>query len=96
MGPLYDGSQLKDNNMITINGQEYNSQEEFIEVMSDSCGLVERSKRKQLLTECDWVVVKAQEEGVSVPSEWVTYRTALRDMPTSAGWPLTHTWPTKP
>ena len=29
-------------------------------------------------------------------AEWVTYRKALRDLPTASGWPHTHTMPTKP
>ena len=42
---------------------------------------IERDKR---LTDSDWVVTKATEEGTSVPSDWKTYRQALRDLPSSA------------
>ena len=41
-----------------------------------------RSERNRLLTESDWVVVKAKEEhpNASIPSDWVDYRTELRDI----------------
>ena len=67
---------------------------------------IERDKR---LTDSDWVVTKAMEEGTSVPSAWKTYRQALRDLPSSATPSLGTTtggnfdigirgvtWPTKP
>ena len=67
---------------------------------------VERDKR---LAESDWVVTKAIENETSIPSEWKTYRQALRDLPSSAT-PVIGTtmggnydpgirdvtWPTKP
>ena len=37
-------------------------------------------KRDELLNESDWVVVKAQETNITIPSEWKTYRQALRDI----------------
>ena len=56
-----------------------------------------RSQRDRLLTESDWVVVKAKEEhpNASIPSDWVDYRTALRDI-TKQSDPDDITWPTKP
>ena len=67
---------------------------------------VERDKR---LAESAWVVTKAIENETSIPSEWKTYRQALRDLPSSAT-PVIGTtiggnydpgirdvtWPTKP
>ena len=38
---------------------------------------VERDKR---LAESDWVVTKAIENETSIPSDWKTYRQALRDL----------------
>jgi hypothetical protein len=55
-----------------------------------------RESRDKLLSDCDWVVVKALESQQSVPSEWATYRQALRDLPQQAGFPITITWPVKP
>ena len=56
-----------------------------------------RSRRNRLLTESDWVVVKAKEEhpNASIPSDWVDYRTELRDI-TKQSDPDDITWPTKP
>ena len=56
-----------------------------------------RSKRNRLLTESDWVVVKAKEThaNASIPSNWVDYRTELRDI-TKQSDPDDITWPTKP
>ena len=56
-----------------------------------------RRRRNKELTESDWVVVKAKEEhpNASIPSDWVDYRTALRDI-TKQSDPDDITWPTKP
>ena len=56
-----------------------------------------RSRRNRELTESDWVVVKAKEEhpNASIPSDWVDYRTELRDI-TKQSDPDDITWPTKP
>ena len=64
-----------------------------------------RAERDKRLAACDWVVTKALEAGGSVPSAWVTYRTALRDITAHANWPnLAYAdmegnnsdWPTEP
>jgi len=46
-----------------------------------------RAERDKRLASCDWVVTKALESGTSVASDWVTYRTALRDITAHANWP---------
>ena len=46
-----------------------------------------RAERDKRLTACDWVVTKALESGGAVPSDWVTYRTALRDITAHDNWP---------
>ena len=60
-----------------------------------------RAERDKLLAECDWVTLKAVDAsndglGIQLPEVWVTYRQALRDVPTQAGFPHSVTWPTKP
>ena len=64
-----------------------------------------RTERTRRLASCDWVVTKALESGGSVPSDWVTYRTALRNITTHANWPNLASpdldgsggdWPTEP
>ena len=56
-----------------------------------------RRRRNKELTESDWVVVKAKETHIneSIPSDWVDYRTELRDI-TKQSEPDNITWPTKP
>ena len=46
-----------------------------------------RTERNRRLATCDWIVTKALESGGSVPSDWATYRTALRNITTHANWP---------
>ena len=50
-----------------------------------------RAERDKRLAACDWVVTKALEAGGSVPSAWVTYRTALRDITGHSSWPNLYT-----
>lgn len=57
---------------------------------------VVRKNRDTLLDASDWIVVKSLEAGVAIPSSWVTYRQALRDVPEQTGYPDAITWPTKP
>jgi hypothetical protein len=54
-----------------------------------------RKERDRLLAECDWVVTKHAEAGTSVPSEWITYREALRDITDQSDY-TDITWPVKP
>ena len=56
-----------------------------------------RTERNRLLTDSDWVVVnaKAEHPTASIPSDWVDYRTELRDI-TKQSDPDNITWPTKP
>jgi len=60
--------------------------------------LKNRTDRDSRLAACDWVATKALEAGTSVPSAWVTYRTALRDITSHSDWPDLDAgdWPTKP
>ena len=57
-----------------------------------------RGHRELNLLSSDWVVTKALESGTPVPTAWVTYRTALRDITSHANWPNLQgdDWPTLP
>jgi len=46
-----------------------------------------RAERDKRLAACDWVATKALEAGGSVASDWVTYRTALRNITAHSNWP---------
>ena len=48
------------------------------------------------LKKCDWRVMPDSPLSDSKKAEWQTFRQALRDIPTQAGFPTDVTWPTKP
>ncbi len=55
-----------------------------------------RTQRDKLLTESDWVTVRAKELGQDVPLSWYNYRGDLRQIPEQSGFPHNVTWPEKP
>ena len=55
-----------------------------------------RDVRTTLLAESDWTQMADTALTTEKKAEWVTYRQALRDLPSASGWPHTHTMPTKP
>ena len=55
-----------------------------------------RAKRDRLLAESDWVTIRATDTGDPVPTEWQTYRQALRDIPDQTGFPEEIEWPQEP
>ena len=60
-----------------------------------------RQRRDQLLTETDWVTLKAIDDsndglGIQLPQVWMDYRQALRDLPANTVDPANPVWPTKP
>ena len=54
-----------------------------------------RTKRDKLLAQCDWVALRATEQGEPVPSAWLSYRQALRDITQQAD-PNAIEWPAIP
>ena len=55
-----------------------------------------RSRRDALLSDTDWVVVKAKETGGNVSASWKKYRQDLRDLPASNSDPSKIVFPNKP
>jgi hypothetical protein len=55
-----------------------------------------RKERDQLLTNCDWVVLKAKECGTNIPTSWKTYRQELRDITTTFSSPEEVVFPEPP
>lgn len=51
-----------------------------------------RMQRDSLLSETDWMALSDR----TMSPEWATYRQALRDITTQAGFPEEIVWPTKP
>jgi hypothetical protein len=58
-----------------------------------------RRRRDSLLSESDWVTVKAVDQnaadnlGIQVPQVWLDYRQALRDITAQDGFPHNVIWP---
>ena len=52
-----------------------------------------RTERNQKLTSSDWTQLA---DNTANTSAWATYRQALRDLPSTEGFPHNITWPTKP
>ena len=55
-----------------------------------------RNKRDRLLSETDWIVIKAYERNANIPAEWEMYRQALRDITAQEGFPHSVIWPNQP
>ena len=51
-----------------------------------------REERDAKLAETDWMA----SSDLTMSSEWASYRSSLRDVPSQEGFPNTITWPTKP
>lgn len=52
-----------------------------------------RQQRNSKLAECDWTQLA---DSTADKAAWGTYRQALRDVPSQAGFPWTIEWPTQP
>ena len=52
-----------------------------------------RAERNKKLADTDWTQLA---DSSADATAWATYRTALRDLPTSEGFPHNITWPTEP
>ena len=65
-----------------------------IQAAKDSAMANIRNTRNQLLKDCDWT--QAVDCTIAKKTEWATYRQALRDIPTSEGFPWNVNWPDAP
>jgi hypothetical protein len=52
--------------------------------------------RDVLLDQSDWIVVRAVDQGTPIPTDWQTYRQALRDVTKQPGYPTNVVWPVAP
>ena len=86
-----------DGNEVVIQTKAEAEAEYQANIDSDTAA-ANRTKRDGLLTETDWVVVKASETSGSVSTAWKTYRQALRDLSSHKNWPHLEEadWPEKP
>ena len=67
--------------------------EEELATINQSLAAFVRSERNQKLVESDWTQLA---DSSADTSAWATYRQALRDLPTTDGFPHNITWPTEP
>jgi len=70
---------------------KFTEQEEY----NIQCNSV-KAVRDTLLSESDWVVIKATDTGTAIPANWQEYRQSLRDVTKQQGYPSAVVWPTKP
>jgi len=64
--------------------------------IDSTAGTNVRAERDSKLTATDWTQLADSQLTDEVKATWVTYRQALRDLPTASGFPHNITWPTKP
>lgn len=64
-------------------------------LMSLQCAELRR-QRDALLAACDWTMAADSPLNAMAKAAWATYRTALRNVPQQAGFPVTVDWPTAP
>jgi len=57
------------------------------------CAASVRRRRTEKLNDCDWTQIA---DSTADKTAWATYRQALRDVPSQAGFPWTITWPDAP
>jgi len=76
------------NNVITVQSQA----DAYQQSLDDAEAAKVRATRDTLLAETDFYALS----DVTMSAEMTTYRQALRDVPSQAGFPYTITWPDKP
>lgn len=89
LGPVFQEYTDDDGTVVTVAAQQtaYEARKDAEQAKSV------RASRDAKIVETDWVVVKASELGQSVPTNYLNYRQALRDIPSQDGFPWTITWP---
>jgi len=96
---LSDGHSWE-NAIVIQDGVTKPTKEEFDakynELIAEQPAKEARAKRDRLLTESDWVTIRATDTGNPVPTDWQTYRQALRDITEQTGFPEEIEWPEKP
>lgn len=92
--PAYDADThyLKQSDIYEVDGHwqvHYSAEPLSLAAVAETM----RQRRNGLLSETDWVVTAAYEQGSPVPQVWQEYRQALRDIPDQAGFPFDIQWP---
>jgi hypothetical protein len=82
-----------------VEGRKYKQVWTVVEVAEEIVPTnIVRTVRNERLSRSDWTQASDHPTQLSSDSKslWATYRQALRDVPTQAGFPDTVTWPTEP
>ena len=92
VGPIFTDTTDEDGNVTTAADNEaaYRTR-----IDNEAAARV-RVERDARLAACDWTVLTDSPLTTAKKTEWKTYRTALRDIPSDSGFPHSVTWPTEP
>ena len=82
--------------MTSIDWTQMKTAEQLAQEAHEAAVESARAKRDRLLTESDWVTIRATDTGNPVPTEWVDYRQALRDITEQTAFPDNIDWPQEP
>ena len=92
VGPVFTDTTDEDGNVTTAADNEaaYRTR------IDNEAAAGVRVERDAKLAACDWTVLTDSPLTTAKKTEWKTYRTALRDIPSDSGFPHSVTWPTEP
>jgi hypothetical protein len=92
VGPVFTDTTDEDGNVTTAADNEaaYRTR------IDNEVAARVRVERDAKLAACDWTVLTDSPLTTAKKTEWKTYRTALRDIPSDSGFPHSVTWPTEP
>ena len=92
VGPIFTDTTDEDGNVITAADNEaaYRTR------IDNEVAAKVRVERDAKLAACDWTVLTDSPLTTAKKTEWKSYRTALRDIPSDSGFPHSVTWPTEP
>ena len=91
---LGDDAYDADGNAVSYDADAVATKQAELETARDLDNL--RAERNTKLTETDWVVTMHKELGTDIPTEWTTYRQALRDITDTYTSLDDVVWPEKP
>ena len=100
---MANDTKVVDGKIVTLTDAEQTARDAEIKAYNDEAHtrawVSLRTKRNELLAECDWTVVSDTALSDSKKTEWINYRKLLRDFPgtlNDTSVQGTITWPTKP
>lgn len=88
-GPIFTDTTDEDGNVTTAADNESAYRARIDAEVAERV----RTERNKKLADTDWTQLADSSADATV---WATYRTALRDLPSTDGWPHNITWPTEP